>query len=427
MTTIRGGRPRSEIGAHGPLNPQETPNGRWMVDARGRGSDGRVRRIRATGDTFESAIALWRSKHEIYGGIVDSELTGGSRFETAARLWISARLLEARTDGGRVRVQSVEKDMRTLKADIVPAIGALSLNELTTPRLERWLASIGAEAGAQHTLVDKRRKCRSIVKQILDYAIRMGAISGYNPITATTSPPRRKAHPRALTVPEIGELREAVRSHRSEKKARSGPPPSPYLPVLIDLLLGSGCRIGEALALHWSEVHLADHEDGGVSTVTIVATMTTVNNREIRQDVTKSDTGMRTIIVPPFTADALRSIRPEQVDPQAPVFVTRTGTYWQSNNARRSLRAALEAAGIDPRTVHPHMLRATVATTLKAHGYDVGVAASVLGNTEAVAAKHYIERVHTVPDVLGVLQQLVTEQANDHSEAEASRGTDETS
>ena len=110
MTTIRGGRPRSEIGAHGPLNPQETPNGRWVVDARGRGSDGRVRRIRATGDTSESAVALWRTKHEIYGGYTGSELTAGSRFETAARLWISARLLEARTDGGRVRVQSVEKD-----------------------------------------------------------------------------------------------------------------------------------------------------------------------------------------------------------------------------------------------------------------------------------------------------------------------------
>lgn len=50
----------------------------------------------------------------------------GSRFETAARLWASARMLEARTDGGRVRVQSVEEDMRTLKADIVPAIGALN-------------------------------------------------------------------------------------------------------------------------------------------------------------------------------------------------------------------------------------------------------------------------------------------------------------
>ncbi|MGW6265877.1 tyrosine-type recombinase/integrase [Cellulosimicrobium funkei] len=91
------------------------------------------------------------------------------------------------------------------------------------------------------------------------------------------------------------------------------------------------------------------------------------------------------------------------------MFVTRNGTHLSANNARRSLKRALEAAGIDPRTVHPHLLRATVATTLKANGYDVATAASVLGNTEAVAAAHYIELVHAAPDVLGVLQHLVEE------------------
>ncbi|MGW6265876.1 site-specific integrase [Cellulosimicrobium funkei] len=268
--------------------PKKTPNGRWLVDSQGRGSDGCDRRIRATGDTPESAVVLWKAKHEIYGGYNDFELTAGSRFETAARLWVSARLLEAQTAGGRVRVQSVEKDRRTLRADIVPSIGALALDELTTPRLERWLASIKAEDGARHTLVDKRRKCRSIVKQVLDYAIRMGAISGHNPVVATTSPPRQKSRPRALTPREIHSLREAVRGYRSERKARYGPAPSPHLPVLVDLLLGSGCRIGEALALRWSEVQLSSDKDGD-STMTIVATMTTVDSKEVRQEITKSE------------------------------------------------------------------------------------------------------------------------------------------
>lgn len=268
------------------------------------------------------------------------------------------------------------------------------------------MASIRGAQGSEYSLVDKRRKCRSLVKQVLDYAIRMGAIDGINTAERTTAPPKTKTQPRALTVTEIHTPRQAVRAWRADPEGRRGPAPSPNLPALVDLLLGSGMRIGEAVALRWGDVHL-DSTPGGVSTVSVVATMVQVGYREVRQEITKSERGMRTITVPPFTADALRTLRPQDPDPQDPVFITRAGTHWQTQNARRSLNRALEAAGLDRRSVHPHLLRSTVATTLKTSGHDVATAAAVLGNTEAVTAAHYIERVHTAPDVLDALQNLV--------------------
>ncbi|MBD7951688.1 MULTISPECIES: tyrosine-type recombinase/integrase [Oerskovia] len=407
-----GGRPQRLPGTHGALVPKKTANGRWRVDARGSDGDGIVRRIQVTEDSPATAITAWARKFYSNSGRADSvtDLTANTLFETVARLWVTLRMEEAHAPGGRVRVQTVEQDLRLLRVDVVPVIGQLRLRDLTTPLLEQWLASIRGADGAEHSLNDKRRKCRSLVKRILDYAIRMGAIEGVNVAERTTVPPKRRSQPRALSTDEIHALRDAARRWRADSARRLGPAPSLNLAVLVDLLLGSGMRIGEALALRWGNVHLATGP-GERSTVTVVATMVQVGYQSVRQEVTKSERGMRSITVPPFTVESLRLLRPDNADPDDPVFRTRVGTHWQTQNARRSLKQALEAAGIDPRSLHPHTLRATVATALRAGGYEVATAAAVLGNTEAVTANYYIEGVHTAPDVLGVLQDIV-EQAD---------------
>ncbi|MBE7700421.1 hypothetical protein H9623_08905 [Oerskovia sp. Sa1BUA8] len=183
-----GGRPQRLPGTHGALVPKKTATGRWRVDARGSDSDGREHRIQVTEDSPAAAITAWARKFYSNSGRADSvtDLTANTLFETVARLWVTLRMEEAHAPGGRVRVQTVEQDLRLLRVDVVPVIGQLRLRDLTTPLLEQWLASIRGADGAEHSLNDKRRKCRSLVKRILDYAIRMGAIEGVNVAERTT-------------------------------------------------------------------------------------------------------------------------------------------------------------------------------------------------------------------------------------------------
>jgi hypothetical protein len=57
------------------------------------------------------------------------------------------------------------------------------------------------------------------------------------------------------TLNEIERLRRALRGSMSEK--RPGPNDSADLNDIFELMLGTGARIGELLAVRWSEVDLA--------------------------------------------------------------------------------------------------------------------------------------------------------------------------
>jgi integrase len=88
-------------------------------------------------------------------------------------------------------------------------------------------------------------------------------------------PPRRRRTVQALTVEQAGGLLELTRSHR-DGIARNdrglvlgGRPRSPDLHDVVLLLLGTGMRIGEALALEWTNLDL--HAE--VSCVRVDATL----------------------------------------------------------------------------------------------------------------------------------------------------------
>lgn len=79
---------------------------------------------------------------------------------------------------------------------------------------------------------------------------------------------------------------------------------------------------------------------------------------------------------------------------------------------RRSLNKALEAYGVDPTLVHPHLFRSTVGTAIAHGGFSVSDASKVLGHSaSAVTEKYYIEELRSTPDVTAALDALVGEWA----------------
>src|SRR3546814_3232502 len=70
----------------------------------------------------------------------------------------------------------------------------------------------------------------------------------------------------------------------------------------IDLMLATGARIGEILALRWIDVHL----DGDRPKVTISGTIKTEPGKgTYRKTSPKSDSSLRTVIIPNFAAAVL--------------------------------------------------------------------------------------------------------------------------
>jgi integrase len=101
---------------------------------------------------------------------------------------------------------------------------------------------------------------------------------------------------------------------------------------LFDLLLATGCRIGEACALRWQDIDLH------AGTLTVAGTMVFLRDTGWeRQDFPKTAAGQRTVYLPPFALTMLRRRQSEEPHRRDdPLFASRAGTFVQPDNMRCS-------------------------------------------------------------------------------------------
>jgi len=170
----------------------------------------------------------------------------------------------------------------------------------------------------------------------------------------------------------------------------------------VDILLATGARIGEVLAIRWSDAELA----GTSPVVTLSGTLVYLRGKGLfRQGWTKSDAGYRMVSLPKFAVDVLKrrqaEAKPNDLDA---VFPSRNGTWLAPNNVRRQWRAARKDTGLE--WVIPHTFRKTVATLIDQET-DTKTAAAQLGHkNEEITTAYYIQKAHQAPDVSSVLDAL---------------------
>jgi integrase len=194
-----------------------------------------------------------------------------------------------------------------------------------------------------------------------------------------------------------------------------GPKPDGQLTLIFDVILGTGARIGETLAIRACDV------DFSAATVTISGTI--VPRRGfglVRQDHPKHTKHWRTVTVPTFVVAALKTrwALIDTSDPDCLVFKTRNGTTLSPANVRgqwRSIRAGRKdlsanidlPANIDLRQVTPHVFRKTAADTVDKK-VGTRIAADMLGHSStAVTEQYYVRPVKQVdPATADALQSL---------------------
>ena len=163
-------------------------------------------------------------------------------------------------------------------------------------------------------------------------AVRHGAIS-INPVREVDRIEHNaKKLPRALNADEIRAVRAHLESHELAVKAD--------LPDLVMFMLGTGVRIGEALAVLG---HQLDLDTGRVK---ITSTVVRVKGQGLLSKTTKSKAGQRELVLPLWLLSILRKraaaglIRLDQ-----PLFPDSDGGYRDPSNVRRSLRISLSPVG----------------------------------------------------------------------------------
>ncbi|MEV6227226.1 site-specific integrase [Saccharopolyspora shandongensis] len=136
-------------------------------------------------------------------------------------------------------------------------------------------------------------------------------------------------------------------------------------------MLATGVRIGEALAVQWSEVDL----DKGV----VHVHFTVVRGKGLIRKSTKTECGERTLPLPSWTVEMLKKRHAGGVGLDRPVFPEGLGGLRDPSNTRRDLRNARGAIGFA--WVTSHVFRKTAATILDAAGLTARVVADQLGHS----------------------------------------------
>jgi integrase len=108
------------------------------------------------------------------------------------------------------------------------------------------------------------------------------------------------------------------------------------LPDLVRFLLGTGVRIGEALAVRWDDVDLDR------ATVTISQTVVRVPGQGLLAKKPKTRAGVRVLRLPGWLVDVLAA-RSTGRDGSEPVFPDALGGYRDRNNVERDFRTVREA------------------------------------------------------------------------------------
>lgn len=376
------------LGSWGKINRRETVPGRWRASARFRDFDGTTRQVEAWAATGARAeAALIASMTERAAPSV-SDITRDARLSALGELWL--REIE-RED--RLAPQSREDYAAVLAKIITPGIGNLRISEATTGNLDRFLQGIASDRPA------RARTAKVVLRGMLGLAVRHDALT-VNPVAGVGQIRRTKHTVRALTITELHALRASVQ--RWQGAGTTGPRRAPDLLDVIDIMLGTGARIGEVLALRWSDVDLGSERP----TLTICGTIVRLTGQGLRrQDHPKTASGHRTIVLPRFAVETLLRLQVNaEGNAHDVVFPSSSGTLRDPHNLRRQWRDARTEGGFG--WVTPHVFRKTVATIVSRERSTEDAAAQLGHSGTAVTTEHYVQRASIAPDVSDVLQQL---------------------
>ena len=382
------GRPPTSLGTWGTIRTMKVREGAYRAHTRIRDKDGVTREVTATGTTTAAAERALREKLVDRATPTQQSITADTTIAKLAVLW-----LKYLRDEGRIEWTTINEYERALIKVVIPELGGVRLRELTTSRLDLFLVRLRA------TSASRQRKTKVVMSAMLGMAVRHDALA-VNPVQQTSRIHREKSETRSLTFEDLNTVREALRAWTATQ--RPGPKASGDMADLVDLMLATGARIGEILALRWVDVTL----DADRPNLTINGTVKTEPGKgTYRKASPKSDSSVRTVVLPDFAMAVLRRRRSAaRENPIDAVFPTRNGTWQQVNNVERRWRQIRKDTGLE--WVTPHTFRKTVATLISER-VNAETASQQLGHSSpSITREFYISKPAIAADVAHVLEEL---------------------
>jgi len=253
-----------------------------------------------------------------------------------------------------------------IRVHLIPVLGDFRLQDINREPIQTMLNAKLATGLAWETV----HHLQCALSKILGTAVEWGYIEA-NPVRMTRLPRRRRTYTKAVLTPV--QLRLLV--PRLPEPSRS----------LVLLLMLTGLRIGELLALRWRNVDL------GAGLARVEETV-----YEGHFDEPKSRHSVRLIPLGPLAVAMLSDRRRRGIaDPSTLVFSSRCGTTLDRRTLlSRQLKPAAKAAGLC--NVTWHLLRHSNATLHDSLGTPLGTVQALLGHSSSEITRQVY--LHSLPE-----------------------------
>ena len=278
----------------------------------------------------------------------------------------------------RVRERTHRDYVWLLKKYIRPTLGERRLDQLRALELQKLYGDLSAQGLSPRTI----RYAHTVLRNALEQAVKWGMIAR-NPADLVQLPRKQQREMNAFSPTEAQRFLKAARE-------------DPWFAV-FSLLIDTGLRPGEALALKWSDVDLENRH------LSVRRTLT--RNAQGWHFAEPKTAGSRRNV--PFTSNLQRVLvtnrETQPVNPHTLVFVGDGGEPLHANNlGRRNLPRILKQAGLGE-DFRLYDLRHTCATLMLLAGVHPKVVSERLGHASVKIT------LDTYSHVLPTMQREATE------------------
>lgn len=379
-------RPPLPLGTYGKIKAWQ--DGKiWLARAQFRDYDGTIRPVKRSGKTKAAAErALRATLVDRQTPVKQAEITAETRVAKVAELWLAE--VERAVDAGTKSPGTLDAYRSIYQRHVKPALSSLRVREVDTPVIDRVLTTI------KQKTVSGARTAKIVISGLMRLAARHGAVA-INPVREVAQIEGTQRHkPRSLTADERQQWLEAV---EASEVAQTWD--------LLDLslmMLATGCRIGECLAIGWDEVDL--------NQATVDVCWRLVRRKSVgllRLASTKTgESGERLIPLPSWAVTMLKRRRLAIASGVQPVFPDSLGGWRDPSNVRRVWRQVRDDAGIEG--LVSHTLRKTVASFLDDAAVPTRKISDQLGHSKvSMTQDHYLGRKLTDRQTADVLEKLM--------------------
>lgn len=293
----------------------------------------------------------------------------------------------------QLKPKSYDRLEQTLLYDVYPYIGEIQLQAIKADDIQNMLNELKKDGKAYSTI----KKAYDAVNSCFKLGIEKRTVST-NPAVGVIIPNKKLFPAQKIPFYTQDEAKRLI-----EQATICWPNGTRRYPLgsFVPLIINTGLRMGELLALKWDED--IDFEN---KTLTVHKNISLVKNRKedpekkyelLLQDSVKTDAGQdRSIPLNEQAINALLDLK--AVTGNSPfVMTTKNETHVSPRNIDRIFRRIAKAAGFEEEKIFGvHSLRHTFATLLLSNGVEIKTVSELLGHSDVTIT--YNTYIHVIKD-----------------------------